>query len=143
MRLDRTRIEALVPHAGAMCLLDEVTHWSPATISCSSAGPARGHPLARGGEVSAIAATEYAAQATAVHGALLESAQSPRAGLLATLVDVQLGCGIRIGGPALSIEAELLGRSPAGCLYGFQVRTGRDAVAAGRLMVALLPQEQA
>ena len=140
MRLDRSSIARLVPHAGAMCLLDEVTHWSPTAIACTSAAPASGHPLARAGAVAAIVATEYAAQATAVHGALLEETPGPRPGMLATLVDVRLGCAMRVDGPALSIAAELLSRSPAGCLYAFRVHSGNASVAEGRLMVALLQE---
>ena len=37
MKIDRAGIERLVPHAGAMCLLDAVTQWSPDSISCTSA----------------------------------------------------------------------------------------------------------
>ncbi|HVE54872.1 MAG TPA: hydroxymyristoyl-ACP dehydratase [Ramlibacter sp.] len=140
MKLDRERIEELVPHSGAMCLLDEVTGWTPTAITCSSAAPTVAHPLARAGALSAIAATEYAAQATAVHGALLEQARRPRAGMLAALVDVQLGQAVRVGGAALSIEAELLSRSAAGCLYTFRVSAESAPVASGRLMVALLPE---
>ena len=90
MMPDRARIEQLVPHAGAMCLLDAVTQWDAAQITCSSHEPGASHPLARDGVVPAIAAAEYAAQATAVHGALLDGAGQPRAGMLAKLMDVDL-----------------------------------------------------
>ena len=141
MKIDRAGIERLVPHAGAMCLLDAVIEWSATTIACTSALPAADHPLARKGRVPAIAATEYAAQATAVHGALLEDAGSPRAGMLATLVDVQLaGAAMPADGGALSIRAELLGRSAAGCMYRFEVGTARTLIASGRLTVVLSEQ---
>ena len=39
MMPDRARIEQLVPHAGAMCLLDAVTQWDAAQITCSSHEP--------------------------------------------------------------------------------------------------------
>lgn len=138
MKIARAGIERLVPHAGTMCLLDAVTEWSETTIACTSASPAADHPLARNGRVPAIVATEYAAQATAVHGALLEQATAPRAGMLATLVDVQLtGSAMPADGAALSIRAELLGRSAAGCMYRFEVATPRTLVASGRLTVVL------
>ncbi|MDB5749671.1 MAG: 3-hydroxydecanoyl-[ACP] dehydratase [Ramlibacter sp.] len=138
MKIDRTGIEGLVPHAGAMCLLDAVTEWSEQEIACTSALPAAGHPLARDGRVPAIAAIEYAAQATAVHGALLERSDGPRAGMLATLVDVRLELPqIPTDGEALSVRAALLSRSAGGCLYSFVVGTRRATIASGRLLVAL------
>lgn len=141
MRMARAEIEKLVPHAGAMCLLDEVTHWDPVSIACTSAAPGPGHPLARDRAVPAIAAAEYAAQASAVHGALLEQSSRPRAGMLATLMDVKLAARAIPEGGALAIQADLLSRSAAGCLYSFEVSTGGKPLAAGRLMVALLAED--
>lgn len=139
MKIDRAGIERLVPHAGAMCLLDAVTGWTPASISCTSALPTRDHPLARNQQVPAIVASEYAAQATAVHGALLEDANGPRAGMLATLVDVQLAAQtLPMGAGALAIRADLLSRSAAGCMYSFDVATAQGPIASGRLMVVLV-----
>jgi predicted hotdog family 3-hydroxylacyl-ACP dehydratase len=144
MKIDRIGIERLVPHAGAMCLLDGVNEWSEQEITCTSALPAPGHALARDGRVPGIAAIEYAAQATAVHGALLEQADGPRAGMLATLVDVRLHLPqIPGAGEPLSIRAGLLSRSAGGCLYSFEVGSGGAAVASGRLLVALRPVEAA
>lgn len=141
MKIDRTAIQALVPHAGAMCLLDGVVEWAPEFIACTSAAPTAGHPLARAGLVPAIAAAEYAAQATAVHGALLEQAGRPRAGMLATLMDVQLAAATlpADAGP-LAIRADLLSRSAGGCLYGFEVSAAGATIASGRLMVALIAE---
>jgi predicted hotdog family 3-hydroxylacyl-ACP dehydratase len=140
MMPDRARIQQLVPHAGAMCLLDAVTHWDAAQITCSSAEPAASHPLARDGVVPAIAAAEYAAQATAVHGALLDDASRPRAGMLAKLMDVDLhsACFPPDGGP-VTVNAKLLSRSGGGCLYAFDVASLGRPIASGRLMVAFGP----
>src|SRR4029453_4990776 len=115
MMPDRGRIEQLVPHPGAMCLLDAVTQWDAAQITCSSHEPGASHPLARDGMVPAIAAAEYAAQATAVHGALLDGAGQPRAGMLAKLMDLDLhsACFPR-GGGAGALSATLIMRSGGG-----------------------------
>ncbi|MDB5896802.1 MAG: 3-hydroxydecanoyl-[ACP] dehydratase [Ramlibacter sp.] len=138
MKIDRAGIERLVPHAGAMCLLDAVTEWSADSIACTSGWPGADHPLARNQRVPAIVATEYAAQATAVHGALLEDSGRARAGMLATLMDVQLAAAsMPAQGDALSIRAHLLSRSPAGCMYSFEVAAAGAPIASGRLMVAL------
>jgi predicted hotdog family 3-hydroxylacyl-ACP dehydratase len=141
MKIDRAGIERLVPHAGAMCLLDRVNEWDATTISCTSAAPGPDHALARDARVPAIAATEYAAQATAAHGALLEPQAPARAGMLAALMDVRLGVEmVPSDEGALAIRAQVLSRSAAGCLYSFEVGTARTPIASGRLMVALLPE---
>lgn len=131
----RTQIEQLVPHAGAMCLLDSVTDWDATRIACSSAAPGPGHPLARDGAIPAIAACEYAAQAVAVHGALLDGAQDARGGMLAKLADVELRMPF-FPAAAVTVRAELLGRLATGCLYAFDVASTGQAVASGRLIVA-------
>jgi predicted hotdog family 3-hydroxylacyl-ACP dehydratase len=133
----RAQIEQLVPHSGAMCLLDAVTHWDASHIACSSAAPGASHPLAREGAVPAIAACEYAAQAVAVHGALLDGVQGARDGMLAKLTDVELRTAFFPAGAAgVSVRAELLGRLATGCLYAFEVAGAGQPVASGRLIVA-------
>ncbi|HSV70375.1 MAG TPA: hydroxymyristoyl-ACP dehydratase [Methylibium sp.] len=137
MRLDRAGIERRVPHAGAMCLLDAVIAWDEARIECRAAAPDAGHPLARDGIVATVVAAEYAAQASAVHGALVDEASAPRGGLLVKLGEVTLHAAVLATDPAgLTVRAELLGRSAAGCLYAFDVAAGLRPMASGRLMVA-------
>ena len=137
MMPDRAQIERLVPHAGAMCLIDAVTDWDNTRIACTSEQPGATHPLARDGGVPAIAAAEYAAQATALHGALLDGAQRPRAGMLAKLIDVKLhGPRFPAGGGELVVRAEVLGRLSVGCMYSFEVADAHNAIASGRLIIA-------
>lgn len=139
MKLDRAGIAQRVPHAGAMCLLDAVTDWTPEWIECRSRPVGPDHPLARAGRVPAIAATEYAAQATAVHGALLAREGKARAGRLAALTDVLL-CADVVPPASVAVRADLLGRSGGGCLYRFEVSAGGTTIASGRLMVVLLAE---
>lgn len=62
----------LIPHAGRMCLVEQVATWDDAHLVAHSATHRdRDHPLSRAGRVAAIHALEYAAQAMAIHGALL------------------------------------------------------------------------
>ncbi|MDB5406499.1 MAG: putative beta-hydroxyacyl-acyl carrier protein (ACP)-dehydratase [Rhodospirillales bacterium] len=88
--IERPAIAGLVPHAGSMCLIDRVLHWDAAGISCTSASHRLvGNPLARRGAIAAICGVEYAAQAMAIHGRLVDAdAARPRAGFLASLRDV-------------------------------------------------------
>ena len=140
MMLDRAGIERCVPHAGAMCLLDAVTRWDALHITCSAAAPGAEHPLARDGMVPAVAAIEYAAQATAVHGTLLDARAARSGGMLATLNDVELHChGMAAGEGPVAVRAELVSRGAAACLYTFDVATPRRRIVSGRLMVAFTP----
>lgn len=144
MMADRARIEQLVPHAGSMCLLDGVVEWDAVHIVCRAPEPDAAHPLQREGSVPAIAAAEYAAQATAVHGALLDEASAPRAGVLAKLMEVQLhGASFPACGGAVTVRADLLGRVGGGCLYAFQVAGASQPIASGRLIVAFPPESAA
>jgi predicted hotdog family 3-hydroxylacyl-ACP dehydratase len=90
--LDRAWIAAHLPHQGAMCLLDAVAAWSEAAITCravSHRDPA--NPLRAGGRLGAAAGIEYAAQAMALHGALLAPERgAPRQGYLASVRGVAL-----------------------------------------------------
>ncbi len=131
--LSREQIEILVPHTGKMCLLDQVTHWDSRGLVCHARAPTADHPLARDGALSTVAAVEYAAQAAALHGALLEGATRPREGLLARLRDVTLAPGLLRG--ALTVRADLLSLAASGCLYGFVVHDAHIRCAEGRLMV--------
>ncbi len=86
--IDRARILELIPHAGSMCLIDEVAMWDDASITCTATShQATHHPLRRFGRLSCLALIEYAAQATALHGALTSGAR--RAGLLVAVRDFQ------------------------------------------------------
>ena len=132
--LSAAQIRSRVPHAGSMSLLDAVTCWDETSIACEATAPTADHPLARGPGVPAVAAIEYAAQATAIHGSLLDERAAPRNGMLAKLSEVELAPGY-LRGP-LRIHAELMSRSDSGCLYSFTVRDAERCCARGRLLVA-------
>ena len=82
MSLDHGWIEQHIPHKGSMCLLDEVLSWDAARIRCrSSSHRAADNPLRAHGRLGAACGIEYAAQAMAVHGALI-AASAPLASTL-------------------------------------------------------------
>ena len=84
MQLDRSWIGAHIPHAGSMCLLDAVVSWDAARIECrASSHRDAANPLRWHGRLGSACGVEYAAQAMAVHGALVAgSAGAPAAGYL-------------------------------------------------------------
>lgn len=137
MNLSTADIEQLLPHKGAMCFLNAVTDWDDEHICCSAAVPNPEHPLMRSDKVSAVVAVEYAAQATALHGALLDATTSPQAGMLATLRDVELHCvWFPVNKNSLTIHAKLLSRAAGGCSYSFKVDSAYQPIASGCLLVA-------
>jgi predicted hotdog family 3-hydroxylacyl-ACP dehydratase len=94
MPLDRHWIEQHIPHKGRMCLLDEVVSWDATRIRCRSATHrAADNPLRAHGRLGAACGIEYAAQAMAVHGALV-AASAPLASTVATSVRGTMGAAL-------------------------------------------------
>jgi predicted hotdog family 3-hydroxylacyl-ACP dehydratase len=137
----RAEIETLVPHAGAMCLWDEVVAFDDARIALRAFNhrdPA--HPLRSGGQLRAVHLCEYGAQAMAVHGGLLarRTGGSAAPGMLVALRDVTLHVA-RIDdlAGALDGEAEALAVSAAGQQYAFRISHAGVLLAEGRAAVVL------
>lgn len=139
--LDRAGIQRLIPHQGAMCLLDRVVSWSAGEIHCES----RSHldpatPLRRQGRLGAIAGIEYGLQAAALHGALRSQAPQPP-GLLAALRSVALHVPF-LDDPAigmLRIEAMLTHGDSRAMIYEFRLCAGdRGLLVRGRATIALM-----
>ncbi|WP_284616937.1 hydroxymyristoyl-ACP dehydratase [Aquabacterium humicola] len=139
--LDHAGIAARIPHAGRMCLLDALLGWSPERIRCrADSHRATDHPLRSASGLLAPAAIEYAAQAMALHGALIAPVGSPPTpGYLASVRDVQLAVPALDAVPgALIVDAERLAGDERQILYRFDVRDEAGAaVASGRATVVL------
>ena len=138
--LTRPEIAALVPHAGAMCLLDRVLSWDAESILCA----ARSHldpqnPLRRAGRLAAVCGLEYGLQAAALHGALRDG-RPQLAGYVAALRDVALHVS-RLDDPAygeLRVAAALEQAESAGLLYAVRVDAEHGAsLVTGRAVIAL------
>jgi len=130
-------LAALVPHAGGMCLLDEVASWDETHICCRSASHRRpDHPLRRDGFLASLNLLEYAAQATAVHGGLLAGPGGSPAMVLAAARDFDLHV-TRLDDlqEDLHIDAERLLSIGNGVLYCFHVSADRQLLAEGRLTI--------
>ena len=69
--IDKPEIRTLIPHAGTMCLLDNVIDWDDESIVCvTNTHRDANNPLRRHNQLSAVHALEYGAQAAAIHGGL-------------------------------------------------------------------------
>ncbi|HDR9164168.1 hotdog family protein [Burkholderia vietnamiensis] len=140
--LDREWIAARIPHAGAMCMLERVDAWDAVRIRCSATSHRDAHhPLRRDGRLASVCGIEYAAQAMAVHGALLgahDERARPRAGYLASVRNVDAFVDrLDTFELPLVVEAERIGGDDRTVLYDFALRCGERVLLRGRAAVML------
>lgn len=148
--IDRAWIAARIPHQGSMCLLDAVESWDEHHIVCRAGShshrdnPLRASADCAGGELGIANAIEYAAQAMAVHGALLAEklrgaeAAAPKAGYLTSVRDVrwQRSRFDDIAGD-LRIDARRLSGNDINILYAFEIHAAAELLVSGRASVVL------
>ncbi|GAB1369648.1 phosphotransferase [Azonexus hydrophilus] len=143
--LDRAAIAARIPHQGSMCLLDAVLAWDSGQIHCRASSHRQpDNPLRAAARLGAACGIEYAAQAMAVHGALLApEGAPPRPGYLASVRSVQLAVD-RLDDLAqdLDIVAERLSGDEHNILYHFRVEHAGDLLLSGRAAVMLVAQPE-
>jgi len=137
--IDRLLIAQLIPHQGAMSLLDRVERWDASGIvALASTHRAPDHPLAGNGRLRAVHLCEYAAQAAALHGGLIARAAGQRAspGYLVSLRDVSFACQRIDDLPGdLEIQAGLLLQDAGSWQYRFEASHAGARLAAGRLAI--------
>ena len=127
-----------------MCLLHEVLAWDDQHIVCKALGHTnKDNPLRRADQLGAAVGVEYAAQAMAVHGALLASisgvvASPPAMGYLTSVrglslyvdrLDTQTG-PLRVTTTRQSGDARLI-------LYQFSIYCADKCLLEGRASVVL------
>lgn len=145
--LDREGIARRIPHQGSMCLLDAVLAWDPDLITCrATSHVSSDNPLRAHGRLGAACGVEYAAQAMAVHGALVAqssqpgdgSAPPPRSGYLAGMRGVALHVERldTVSGP-LTVTAQRITGDANTVLYSFAVAAGAQPLLSGRAVVVL------
>jgi predicted hotdog family 3-hydroxylacyl-ACP dehydratase len=125
-----------------MCLLHAVNHWDSADISCSAhSHTAADHPLRNAHGLPISAGIEYAAQAMAVHGALLASVdQLPEIGYLTSVRNVQWFAP-RLDNVAgeLTIQASRISGNESTLLYDFRLFCNDHLLLSGRAGVMTKP----
>ncbi|MEO6967824.1 MAG: phosphotransferase [Rhodanobacteraceae bacterium] len=129
----------LIPHQGAMCLLDLVVDYDATMIHARSATQAHtDNPLRADGRLHAVALCEYGAQAMAVHGALRarDAGGHARPGFLVSLREVRLQVEYIEDLPGeLDVYAEQLLDAGASLQYAFRVEHADRVLASGRAAV--------
>lgn len=141
MPLARDALERLLPHRGAMCLLDCIATWDEGRIDCrATSHRAPENPLRLDGRLPAVVAIEYAAQAMAVHGSLRarpEHAAAP--GYLVAVRNARLHIATLDDiAAALEVTATCEVADATGSVYAFTVKAGERRLADGRATIALL-----
>jgi len=142
--IGQERIRALVPHTGAMCLLEQVLAWDESSIRCltrSHRDPA--HPLRCADRLSALHLIEYCAQAMAVHRGLVAESRGetvPRGWLVSTrdfkLVVTRLD---DVPAPLTVVARELL-YFEGGTQYEVAAEADGLVLGGGRISVVKVPQ---
>jgi predicted hotdog family 3-hydroxylacyl-ACP dehydratase len=140
---DQHWIASHIPHQGSMCLLEQVLSWDAQNILCRSISHRLlDNPLRAHGRLGAACAIEYAAQAMAVHGALLQpqpaTAAGTRFGLLTAAREVELLVA-RLDDVThdLQVSAQRLHGDERGALYAFALHAGDALLARGRASLLL------
>ncbi len=131
----------LIPHKGAMCLLDELVARDDSSVHMRTTRHRDPHnPLRRDGRLHAVNLIEIGAQTMAVHGALKSRDAGGRqhAGWLIGVRNVELMVEwIEDLPQALDVHAHCLASTPAAIQYEFQVEHDGQVLARGSTMVKL------
>jgi predicted hotdog family 3-hydroxylacyl-ACP dehydratase len=136
--IDGAGIARLIPHSGAMCLLDGVLSWDETRIFCVAGGHrSPGNPLRRNGRLGILCGVEYAAQAMALHGALAFD-NSARVGFLASVRAVHCHVDrLDLLPGNLSVEAEQVHGEAGRAMYRFRLCNEDRVLLDGRAAVVL------
>lgn len=151
--LEHGDIARRIPHQHSMCLLDRVTTWDTQRISCEAdSHHSPDNPMRSHGRLGSACGIEYAAQAMAVHGALIAESlgasatggAQARGGYLVSVRSVTL-FAVQLDTVAgrLTVTAERVSGDANTVLYSFTVLDGVKSLLTGRAIVVLNPQDVA
>ena len=143
-KLDKTWIMAHIPHQDSMCLLDHVTNWNRELVRCNAnSHRLLNNPLRLDGQLNMACGVEYAAQAMAVHSALLSygecasnSSDAPRSGFLVSVRGAKLHKSrLDTIEADLEIEASCIQSGGGNTLYQFTLYAAGELLLDGRATV--------
>lgn len=145
--LNHAEIAARIPHAGNMCLLDTMQSASDTDILCSAVSHRDpDNPMRSHGRLGAAVAVEYAAQAMALHGSILNADLDvpAKGGRLINVRQLTLHCA-RLDDLAssLTVRVTRLMGDVANVIYSFDVSAEGKMIASGRAGVMLVTNEGA
>ncbi|HMS27711.1 MAG TPA: hydroxymyristoyl-ACP dehydratase [Burkholderiaceae bacterium] len=134
-------IAARIPHSGDMCLLNSIKDWSASHILCDATSHRLpNNPLRLQNQLGSVCGVEYAAQAMAVHGALIAPADDthPRIGYLVSIRNTQIEVPRLDNIKAdLQIHATCLSANEHNLMYEFKIMADQQTLLSGRAAVVL------
>ena len=135
----RAAIALLIPHQGAMCLLERVMACDADSIACESDTHRDfANPLRRDGILPMVCGLEYALQAMALHGALTTGGVAQKPGYLSALRGVRIGAArLDTVAGALRIAATLVAAEARGFIYRFEIIGAADALLSGQATIII------
>lgn len=136
-KLNHFEIAQRLPHAGSMCLLNEVIQSDETSLIAQAISHRNiDHPLRIDGTISTINGIEYAAQAMAVHGSLLsEQAQS---GYIASVRNINILTPVLPEKEQpLVINVIQLMSNENGFTYQFDISCEQQSLISGKITVFL------
>ena len=150
--LNHQEIERRLPHAGSMCLLDEIIQADETTLTAQAFSYRDAdNPLRVNGKIAMVNGVEYAAQAMAVHGSLvLEKKQAgskaelkSSQGYIATVRNIELNSPYfpeadPSSSAALLIKVKQLMTDQNGFTYQFDIHYEQQLLISGRITVFLI-----
>ena len=142
--LNHQELCRLIPHAGTMCLLDEVITWDDNCVVCHTRSHRNeNNPLREHGHLAAVHAAEYGAQALAVHSGLIASRDGNlvRPGYLVSLRNLKLNVTrLDTIEAVISVSATRLMADTRNLIYAFQLEEGDKLVAEGKASVMAIQE---
>jgi len=140
MLISKQELCQLIPHDGAMCLLDGVEHWDDEVIHCwSESHLDQSNPLRGPSGLAALHALEYGAQAMAVHGGLLAQKQGEQRlpdGYLVAIRNAHFHAEfLDTSSTKLQVEARRLLAESGNIIYSIDVSAAGKPIAQARATV--------
>jgi len=137
--LTKSDIETIIPHAGGMCLLEQILSYTDEEIICRTQSHLDvKNPLKNDGKLSKMHLIEYGAQAIAVHGGLMAlslATVAPKLGYIAMVKAVKWGEFDPLT-DFLEVTATAIMADEMSKLYAFCVTDAElQNVCSGRVMV--------
>jgi len=139
MLIEKNELCSLIPHAEAMCLLDEILEWDENYVLCQT----RSHllndnPLRCEAGLSAIQGIEYGMQSMAVHGGLLarEKNESAPPGFAAALRQIQCNVEwLHVYDQPLQVSSRALVLDAGSYIYQFDIKCEQQTLLQGRATI--------
>ncbi|MET4574924.1 hydroxymyristoyl-ACP dehydratase [Ottowia thiooxydans] len=138
----RDWIATRIPHQGLMCLLDNVVLASAQEMVCTSSSHRSPHnPMRVDGMLGAACGIEYAAQAMALHGALIAEIKGTDRSSKGFLVNVR-NVSLHVDrlddlSEDLTVSARCEADNGDHCVYEFKLSAAERVLIQGRAMVML------